>query len=116
MPFFVTEGQSASGSSLPLLILLIPVLLLGWSMFAQGRRRKAQNLAQASLSVGAPVRTTSGIFGTVTELTDEVAGVEIAPGVVIKVDRRAVLPQSFDPVSGRTVADGTTREETGETH
>ncbi len=45
---------------------------------------------QSTLEVGDEVILTSGVFGTVRGLDDDVARVEIADGVTVKVARGAV--------------------------
>ena len=45
---------------------------------------------QSSLTVGDEVMLTSGVFATVQSVEDDHAGVEIAPGVTIKVARGAI--------------------------
>lgn len=45
---------------------------------------------QSSLSVNDEVMLTSGVYGTIRELTDDNVLVEIAEGVVIKVVRGAI--------------------------
>jgi preprotein translocase subunit YajC len=60
-----------------------------------GRQRKklaaqAQQL-QSSLTPGTPVMMTSGIHGTVSGIGDKTVDVEIAPGVVVTFERRAIL-------------------------
>lgn len=114
MPTFVAEGQTSSGSVFPLLILLIPLVVLGWLMLAQSRRRKAVAAAQQQVTTGMQIRTTSGMYGRVTRLTSTVADVEIAPGTIVTFDRRALLPAEVDPVTGAT--EKQSLSETGETH
>lgn len=69
---------------------LLPMLLLfgllGLMMYFMSRKqRRAQEQQQAlqnSLAVGDQVMTTSGLYGTVTDVDDDAKiGVEIAPGV-----------------------------------
>ena len=92
MPFLVAEG-SAQPSSAPLLIPLLALLLMcAFMMWNAHRRNKAHQQAQASLQVGQTVRTTSGMFGVLTELTDQTGSLEVADGVRITFDRRALLP------------------------
>ena len=45
---------------------------------------------QSSLGVGDEVTTTSGLFGRITELDDNVATLEVSPGVTIRFNRRAI--------------------------
>jgi preprotein translocase subunit YajC len=82
---------------------LLPFLLIivvFWFLLIrpqQKRQREAQQM-QSELAAGSKVMLTSGIFGTVTEITDDHIGIEIADGVAIKVVRAAIgriLPDDF---------------------
>lgn len=95
--------------------LLLPVLLLGlvgFMFWSQRRRQKAVADLQDSISVGDEVCTTSGLFGVVTALEDAVVHLEIAPGTVVRFDRRAValtVPRDpAAPVSPVTSSETTT--------
>lgn len=102
---------------------LLPMLLLfgllGLMMYFMSRKqRRAQEQQQAlqnSLAVGDQVMTTSGLYGTVTDVDDDAKiGVEIAPGVETVWLRAAVrekvaedldeeaeeLEELSDPVEG----------------
>lgn len=76
--------------------LLIIVVILGLAYFflmlPARRRRTAHANMQDSVAVGDEVITAGGLHGHVKELDDETNTVqlEIAPGVVVKLDRRAV--------------------------
>ena len=74
------------------LILLAVTFLLMWVLFIlpQQRRLRAHQALVARLEVGDEVMTTSGIFGTIAELDDEVVHLEIAPATVVRVARGAV--------------------------
>lgn len=72
------------------LILLLPLLLLGYLVMSNRRRVREQQQIQASLVVGEDVVTNSGIFGRLIGLDDSVAVVEIASGVQVRFDRRAI--------------------------
>lgn len=78
---------------------LLPMLLLfgllGLMMYFMSRKqRRAQEQQQAlqnSLAVGDQVMTTSGLYGTITDVDDDSKiGVEIAPGVETVWMRAAV--------------------------
>lgn len=84
-------AQSGSGgSSASLLIFLLPLALIGFMVWSQRKRQRQVASVQESLSVGDEVCTTSGLFGTVTALDERVATLEVAPGVRLRYDRRAV--------------------------
>ena len=73
-----------------ILLFLLPVIVLVVLMRQQQRRLRQHQALVASLEVGDEVVTTSGIFGTITALGDDTAEVEVAPGVVLKVAKRAI--------------------------
>jgi len=73
-----------------LLIFALPVLLIIFMVFSQRRRQREVQSLQAGLAVGDEVCTTSGLFGTVRSLEDSVVTLEVAHGVVLKFDRRAI--------------------------
>ncbi|TMK61989.1 MAG: preprotein translocase subunit YajC [Actinobacteria bacterium] len=56
----------------------------------QRQRMAAHRALIAKLDVGDEVITSSGIHGTVRALDDETVQVEIAPGVVITIERWAI--------------------------
>lgn len=77
-----------------LLVLALPLLLLGFLVFSQRKRGRQVQSFQAGLNVGDKVVLTSGLYGTIITLDDVAANLEIAPGVQVRVDRRAIgLPQ-----------------------
>jgi preprotein translocase subunit YajC len=73
-----------------LLFLLLPLLLLGYVFLAQRRRVRQMQAVQAGVGVGDEIRTTSGLFGRVVDLTDTEVHLEVAAGVVLRFDRRAI--------------------------
>ena len=91
-----TVGKSSKKSSntWPFLIILV-VFFAVYMLFIRPRsqRMRQQQGAARALSVGDPVVTAGGIQGRVVAMDDSVAEVEIAPGVVITVLRRAISPR-----------------------
>ncbi len=73
---------------------LIIIVLFGvvWLLFVlPARRRRSQHAAmQDSVVTGSEVITAGGIHGTVTEADEDTVRVEIAPAVVVTLDRRAI--------------------------
>jgi len=65
---------------------------------------------QSTLEVGDEVMLTSGVYATVRSLDEDVAQVEIADGVTIKVARGAV----GQVVRAEEVPDGTAHTDNGE--
>jgi preprotein translocase subunit YajC len=72
--------------------LLVLLLAAAWFFFAMpARRRRSQHLAmQDSVEPGDEIITAGGLHATVREVDDGELRVEIAPGVVVTLDRRAV--------------------------
>lgn len=90
-----------------MLLLLLPLLLLGYLFFSQRRRQRKVAQVQASLQVGDEVMTSAGLLGRITRLEERVVHLEIAPGVVARLDRRAVLaPQGPDGPAQRPADEG----------
>ncbi len=79
-----------TGSTYGLLLLALPVVLLVILMVAQRRNQRAARDVQASVVVGDRIMTTSGLQGTVASLDDTTMGLEVAPGVILTFDRRAI--------------------------
>jgi len=80
---------------------LIPLILLFVVMYAvmirpQQRRAREHQALISAVEVGDEVMTTAGIFGTVTSIEDDVIGIEIAPGVIMKVARAAIGRRIYD--------------------
>jgi len=77
----------------PFILLALAVLLL---FVLPARQRKSMaakaQAMQQSLTIGTPVMTTSGLHGTVADLSDPTTiGIEVAPGVVLTFLRQAIL-------------------------
>jgi preprotein translocase subunit YajC len=73
---------------------LIVIVLFGavWLLLLMpARRRRAQHAAmQDSVGAGDEIITAGGLHGLVKEIDDDTAKVEIAPNVVVTLDRRAI--------------------------
>lgn len=101
MSSLVAAGSTSSGSS-SLLIFALPVLLIGFMFITQRRRQKAVQGLQAGLSVGDEVTTSSGLLGRITALDDEIATLEVSPGVSIRFNRRAIAGPAPAPTTSET--------------
>ena len=89
MSSLVAAGSSSGGSA-NLLIFALPVLLIGFMFITQRRRQKEIQRLQSTLGVGDEVTTTSGLLGRITALDDEIATLEVSPGVNVRFNRRAI--------------------------
>ena len=82
--------------------LIVIVVLAGllWAfVLVPSRRRQRQHAAmQDAVEVGDEIISAGGIHGTVRAVGDEDLRVEIAPGTVVTLDRRAVAAVATDVV------------------
>ena len=77
---------------MPVLIIILLFAALIWFMFVlPARRRRTSHAAmQDSVGLGDEVITAGGMHGIVRELQEDRLRLEIAPDVVVTLDRRAV--------------------------
>jgi len=79
---------------------LILILIFGavWLLFVlpARRRRVSHSAMQDTIEAGDDVITAGGIHGSVREIVEDLVHVEIAPGVVVQVDRRAIAAVARD--------------------
>jgi len=86
---------------------IVALFVLLWLLVLrpQRRRQTEQLRMQDTLQLGNEVITAGGIRGYVRQLDEEVLKVEIAPDVVVRLDRRAVAavvrdePEELEPLA-----------------
>jgi preprotein translocase subunit YajC len=68
------------------------MLVLVWFLLImpQRRRQQAQRQAREAVNPGDTILTAGGIYATVREVREHDLTVEIAPGLEVKLDRRAI--------------------------
>jgi len=90
--FLAATTKSSSTSLLPILIIVVLFGVLYMTMIRpqRNRQRQAQQM-QRTVTPGARIRTTAGIYGTVKSVEDGDVVIEVAPGVNIRMLRRAVM-------------------------
>jgi preprotein translocase subunit YajC len=81
-------GASGLGSFLPLILMFVVFYFL--LIWPQQKKSKAHRQVLASLQKGESVVTASGIYGTITGITDTVVTLEIAEKVRIKLARNSI--------------------------
>jgi preprotein translocase subunit YajC len=74
--------------------ILFLVLLVGLAYFLliapQRRRQQAQRQARETVDPGDVILTAGGIYATVREVREADLDVEISPGTVVRLDKRAI--------------------------
>jgi preprotein translocase subunit YajC len=94
------SSKPGSTSLLPILIIVVLFMLVYMTMTRRSRARRAQQM-QTDVVPGTQIRTTSGMYGTVTSVVDnDDVMVEVAPGVTIRMMKRAVVPVPQDASTG----------------
>ena len=84
-------------------LIIIVVLFAALWLFLirpQKRRQVETSRMQDDLAAGDEILTAGGIHGTVRAIEDEVVQLEIAPGTIVRLDRRAVaavVPEETEP-------------------
>jgi preprotein translocase subunit YajC len=76
----------------PSFLIILALLALAWFVLVRPQRRRqvAQQELYASIQTGDEVVTAGGLYGHVQAVRDDELDVEIAPGTVVRVARRAV--------------------------
>ena len=74
--------------------ILFLVLLVGLAYFLliapQRRRQQAQRAARETVDPGDVILTAGGIYATVREVREADLDVEISPGTIVRLDKRAI--------------------------
>lgn len=75
------------------LLPIVAIFLIFWLLVIRpaSRRQKSLQAVQRSLTVGDWVITSSGFFGTIRTIEDDVISLEIASGVVVSIARAAIV-------------------------
>ena len=74
------------------MIVIVVLVGLAWALLAvpARRRQRAHQAMQDSVVVGDEIITAGGMHGVVKEGGESTLRIEVAPGVVVTLDRRAV--------------------------
>jgi len=90
------------------LIIIVALVVLGWvTLVLPARRRQRSHQAmQDAVEVGDEIITAGGVHAVVRDAEGEELRVEVAPGVVVTLDRRAVAAVAVEePAEGAEAAD-----------
>jgi preprotein translocase subunit YajC len=86
-------ATKSSGSALTFPILIVLVFVGFYFLMIRPQRRRQQQVQQQQRTVapGAQVRTTAGMYATVTEVDGDDVVLEVAPGVEVRYLKRAIM-------------------------
>ena len=104
IPFLMAMGAPPSGGA-PAWVQFVPfALVLGIFYFVillpMKRKQQKVDTFLAALKVGDKVVTSGGMYGSITELSDQAVQLQIADKVRVRMSRSAIVGyQGQDPVS-----------------
>ncbi len=90
------DGAGGGGYEQIIFLVLIIVVFYFFMIRPQMKKQKEIRKFRESLQKGDKIVTTGGIYGKVNEIKDDVIITEIAPNVVIKVDKSSVVRDIAD--------------------
>jgi len=87
------------------------ILVLIWLLLImpQRRRQQAQKAAREQVNPGDTILTAGGIYATIREVREHDLTVEIAPGLEVRLDRRAIatnVPHAVEEAEEGDEAEG----------
>ena len=107
-------AASKSGSGSYTFLLLIAIVFIGFYFLMirpQQRRRQQAQQQQNTVTPGARVRTTAGMYATVSAVDGDDVILEVAPGVEVRYMKRAIM-EVVSPGEADASDGGTTVEDT----
>ena len=87
-------------------LIIIVLFVIAWVVLILPKQRevKRHNAFIQTLSIGDEVMSGSGIYGTLVEIDDATVLLQVAPGVEMKIARRAIASKVVDPATVQTEA------------
>lgn len=86
-----TEQSGGSAWSGMVMIVAMIVIFYFFMIRPQNKKQKELKKARESMKKGDKIVSAGGIHGRIKELKDNVVMMEVAPGVVIKIDKASVF-------------------------
>jgi preprotein translocase subunit YajC len=106
-------ASKSSGSGSFTFLLLIAVVFIGFYFLMirpQQRRRQQAQQQQSTVSPGARVRTTAGMYATVSAVDGDDVILEVAPGVEVRYLKRAIMEVVSPGEADANDAEGTVED------
>ena len=92
---FLAAQAQQQGSAMPMLLMMVAIFAIMWFFMIRPQQKKQKEIRnfQNSLQEGARVVTGGGVYGTEKriDVANNIIELEIAKGVVIRVDRNYVF-------------------------
>src|SRR5260370_7929909 len=89
----LAASSSKGGSPFTLIIILVLIFGIFYFLMIRPQRNRQRQVVQTQDAVvpGQRVRTTAGMYGTVTAVEDGDVVIEVAPGVEVRYLKRAIM-------------------------
>jgi preprotein translocase subunit YajC len=104
-----SSSTKSSGGSFEFILFAVAIFALVYVFMIRPQQRRRQQAAQKTNTVtpGAQVRTTAGMYATVVEVDGDDVVLEVAPGVEVRYMKRAIMEvvSPGDPVEDAYEAD-----------
>ncbi len=80
-------------------LIIIVLFVIAWVVLILPKQRevKRHNSFIETLAIGDEVMAGSGLYGTLVEINDATVLLQVAPGVELKIARRAIASKVVDP-------------------
>lgn len=91
-----TPQENANPLATFLPLILVFAVFYFFMIRPQVRKQKEMTTYRSSLAKGDKVITTGGIYGKVTDVKDNTVTVDVGDGVLLKIDKSAILKDSSD--------------------
>jgi preprotein translocase subunit YajC len=85
-----TSAAASAGTSLYIVLMVVLVLMIGWTFYQNNQNQKRRLKMQNELKRGDRVVTVGGIVGKVTAVKDNRVVLEIADGVQVEVVKAGI--------------------------
>jgi preprotein translocase subunit YajC len=98
MDFLISTAQAqagapaAPGGGMSSIFMMVAMFAIFYFMLIrpQMKRAKEQRAMIAALAKGDEVATSTGMLGTITDISESYISVEIAPNVIVKLQKQAI--------------------------
>jgi preprotein translocase subunit YajC len=107
-----TSGKSGFNPSTLILILIVVVAFYFLMIRPQQRRRQQAAQKQDTVTPGARVRTTAGMYATVVAVDGDDVILEVAPGIEVRYMKKAVMDVVSPGVEEEVAEEDASDEET----
>lgn len=97
LSIFLQAQQGAGGGASSLIMLVAIIAIFYFFMIRpQQKKQKEINAFRSSLKKGDKVLTVGGIYGTIAEVKETSVLLDVANGVLIKVDKAGLVKDNSD--------------------